>query len=293
VGHLFQQQLTWNLDPANAANYRAAAEGYLHYLQGVNPLSMMYLTNLYSEGGDRCANEMYHTWFGDGTAWDNALTSSKGPPPGYFTGGANGHWSGPDAAYTGPLLDPPLNQPVQKAYRDWNTSWPQNSWEFTEPGIYYQAAYVRLLAGTWTPPTYAGWLEGYALSGADALALADPDKDGVSNLAEFALGLSPASNDSAAWPTATLSPDPATGTPARFLTITLPRRAGSGLTYIVDASPNLKDWTPVCTATGNLPATGPGLISDTGTGPTRQLTARDTVSQSATRRYLRVSFRLN
>jgi hypothetical protein len=40
-------------------------------------------------------------------------------------------------------------QPAQKAYLDFNTAWdpPQEhdkSWEITEPGIYYQASYVRL-----------------------------------------------------------------------------------------------------------------------------------------------------
>jgi hypothetical protein len=63
-----------------------------------------------------------------------------------LSGGANPRYR-PDASYTGPRLAPPLDQPAMKAYRDWNTSWPQNSWEVTEPAIYYQAAYLRLLAG--------------------------------------------------------------------------------------------------------------------------------------------------
>lgn len=37
-------------------------------------------------------------------------------------------------------------QPIQKSYKDWNTSWPQNSWTITEPAIYTQASYVRLLS---------------------------------------------------------------------------------------------------------------------------------------------------
>lgn len=43
-------------------------------------------------------------------------------------------------------LSPPQGQPIQKSYRDWNTGWPQDSWEVTENGIYYQAAYVRALS---------------------------------------------------------------------------------------------------------------------------------------------------
>ena len=60
-------------------------------------------------------------------------------------GGVNPQYR-PDPSYSGPPLVPPLNQPIQKAYRDWNTSWPENSWEITENAIGYQAGYVRLLA---------------------------------------------------------------------------------------------------------------------------------------------------
>jgi len=62
-------------------------------------------------------------------------------------GGANKYFA-PDGQYKGPALSPPMNQPVQKAYKDWNTSWPENSWQITEPAIYYQAAYLKLLATT-------------------------------------------------------------------------------------------------------------------------------------------------
>ena len=34
-----------------------------------------------------------------------------------------------------------------KSYKDWNTGWPEDSWEITEPAIYYQASYIRNLAG--------------------------------------------------------------------------------------------------------------------------------------------------
>jgi hypothetical protein len=145
VGLIFLNQAVYGIDAANAATYRMAGAGFLHYIHGVNPLGMTYLTNMYEFGAEKSANEMYHGWFGDGTAWDNAKTSPKGPPPGYLTGGANGTYS-PDSAYTGPVISPPQGQPTQKAYKDWNTSWPENSWQITEPAIYYQAAYVNLLA---------------------------------------------------------------------------------------------------------------------------------------------------
>jgi hypothetical protein len=42
-------------------------------------------------------------------------------------------------------------EPPQKAYLDFNTGWQptaehDQSWELTEPGIYYQAAYVMLVS---------------------------------------------------------------------------------------------------------------------------------------------------
>jgi hypothetical protein len=108
-------------------------------------MGFVYLTNMNTLGAEFSVNEMYHAWFADGTVWDSAATSLYGPPPGYLTGGPNPSYS-PDASYMGPPIEPPENQPIQKSYRDWNTSWPQNSWEVTECHIPYQAAYVRLLA---------------------------------------------------------------------------------------------------------------------------------------------------
>lgn len=111
----------------------------LHYLHGVNPQGMVYLSKMYNLGGDQCANEIYHYWFQDGSIYDIALTSEVGPPPGYLVGGAN------QAFFTGGL-SPPAGQPPQKSYLDFNTGFPDNSCEITEPAIYYQAAYVRLVA---------------------------------------------------------------------------------------------------------------------------------------------------
>ncbi|MCR9244210.1 MAG: glycoside hydrolase family 9 protein [bacterium] len=162
--HLFAQDYTWGsnstkalhgsqfllanrhgLAAADARDLHDAAEGFVHYLHGVNPLGLTFLTNMRAAGAEGSVDEMYHAWFGDGTPWDNATTSLYGPAPGYLTGGANPFFA-PDPSYAGPSLAPPQGQPAQKSYRDWNTSWPENSWEVTEPSIGYQANYVRLLA---------------------------------------------------------------------------------------------------------------------------------------------------
>lgn len=138
VGNLCMIMKKFGVSPSRADTLQRKASELLHTYHGVNPLGIVYLTNMYQQNGDRCANEMFHTWFGDGTDWDNALTSPYGPPPGYVVGGPNSSYSG--------SLSPPAGQPLQKAYLDFNSQWPDNSWEITEPAIYYQAAYVRLLS---------------------------------------------------------------------------------------------------------------------------------------------------
>ncbi len=138
-GTLNMDFVTFNINPGQAAAYRETAEQYVHWLHGTNPLGMSMLSNMYAYGGDACANEIYHTWFGNNTPYDNALTSPKGPAPGYLTGGPN-----KDFSY--PQLSPPGNQPPQKSYLDFNDGWPESSWEITEPAIYYNAAYILLLS---------------------------------------------------------------------------------------------------------------------------------------------------
>ncbi|MEL6593339.1 MAG: glycoside hydrolase family 9 protein, partial [Bacteroidota bacterium] len=123
-GIILHNMVQYNLDAANQTNYRDAAAGYIHYLHGTNPLGMAMLTNMGDLGAESSANEMYHGWFGDGTNFDNAQTSLYGPPPGYVTGGSNPTYS-PSQGY----FDPPQGQPTQKSYLDWNTSWPQDSWQ--------------------------------------------------------------------------------------------------------------------------------------------------------------------
>jgi len=144
-GEMYASMVRYSLDPPNGALYREAMEGYLHYLHGVNPPGWCYLTNMRALGADHSVSETYHSWFADGTVWDSALYSPFGPAPGIVVGGANTHYA-PDPSYSGPPLEPPLNQPIQKSYRDWNTVWPENSWEVTECHIPYQANYRLLLA---------------------------------------------------------------------------------------------------------------------------------------------------
>lgn len=193
VGILFANQAKYGIGPAASTTYRDAAAGYLHYLHGVNPVGITYLTNMYASGGDRCVNQVYHAWFTDGSDWDHALLSAKGPPPGYLTGGPNASYA-PLGSYSGPPLVPPLNQPAQKAFLDWNSNdYTQESWEISEPGIYYQAAYLHLLSNFVRPLTYAAWAAGYGIpSGSGSF---DTDFDGRTNLEEFGLSTDPTRPD--------------------------------------------------------------------------------------------------
>jgi len=160
VGNVFAGVVSHKLEAPSNAEMTRAASRYIHYVHGTNPLSLVYLTNMYAHGAENCANEMFHSWFSDGSAaWDRAGTSTYGPPPGYLTGGANpGYdWDGccpsscsggaaNNAICTSMTISPPKGQPAQKAYKDFNTGWPLNSWSVTEPSDGYQVAYIRLLS---------------------------------------------------------------------------------------------------------------------------------------------------
>ncbi|MEE9414135.1 MAG: glycoside hydrolase family 9 protein [Acidimicrobiales bacterium] len=127
------------IDPDNSGQYLDLASRHLQSFHGVNPLGIVYLSNMADYGAEKSVTELYHFWFADGSKFDSTVNSEIGPPPGYVPGGPNGSYSGE--------ASPPAGQPPLKAYRDWNTNTPQTvSYEISEPGIYYQSAYVRLLA---------------------------------------------------------------------------------------------------------------------------------------------------
>lgn len=158
-GLMFMDMYNNNWDAAHHNEYREAAEAMLEYFHGINPLGMVYLTNMSEFGAEHSCRSIYHGWFIDGSpTWDEVGVSEYGPAPGFVPGGANPTYAldgccpsncGDDinnALCDYPMDMPPLSQPIQKSYRDWNTGWPQNSWTVTEIGIYTQAAYIKLLA---------------------------------------------------------------------------------------------------------------------------------------------------
>ncbi len=68
-------------DTATAAKADSAAMGYLHYIHGVNPLGLVYLTNMKSAGAEHFATTMFHTWFAHGTPWSEVSGAMPGPHP--------------------------------------------------------------------------------------------------------------------------------------------------------------------------------------------------------------------
>lgn len=154
-GNMFLAMNEYTLNAANATNYHNAASGFVHYMHGVNPISKVYLSNMKKLGAENYVKQFYHSWFYHGSAlWDENGVSTYGPAPGYIPGGPNPSYakdpccSGSCSTQPGCALNvtPPMGQPIQKSYKDFNESWPVNSWEITEAGIYTNAAYVRMLS---------------------------------------------------------------------------------------------------------------------------------------------------
>lgn len=135
--------ITYHVSPDGTADYTLRALETLHYFHGVNPLSIVYLSNMRRYGASRSVNQLFHAWYAPRTKWNDALTSACGPAPGYVPGGPNMH-----AADNGvpTWIAPPTGQPAQKSYKDWNIGMPEKSWAINEPAIYYQSGYVKLLS---------------------------------------------------------------------------------------------------------------------------------------------------
>lgn len=158
-GILFVNLQTYKLSQQHTNSAQVAAQDYLHYLHGVNPFGMVYLSNMYLLGVERSVNEFYHSWFANNSPrWDRVGESVFGPAPGFLVGGPNSNYTWDSCCPSScgsstnnrlcrsQSLSPPQNQPALKAYKDFNNSWPLNSWSVTENNNSYQSCYVRLLS---------------------------------------------------------------------------------------------------------------------------------------------------
>lgn len=143
---------------------------------------------------------------------------------------------------------------------------------WTDPGLPASATYFYRVAATnlyalasapseaasaTTPPAdlYAAWNAGIAWNDADSSPTADPDRDGLQNLLEYALSANPLASTPA--PSVRI----AAGLPSR-LALDFARVADPALTYTVEASDDLAAWTPVWTSTGAQNLAGPVAVAD-------------------------------
>ncbi|MBW1811049.1 MAG: glycoside hydrolase family 9 protein [Deltaproteobacteria bacterium] len=153
----------------SAQELRDQAQKYLHFILGLNPLNMVYLSNMAAYGGEHSSFQIYHAWFSyfgnDGDNGnplyngkpggveeplypyypDDDALSTHGPAPGLLVGGPN--------FYYGCSYDIPNRQNPPYAYRDFSTScdWDGNqclacAWEITEPMAAYQGPFVLLVS---------------------------------------------------------------------------------------------------------------------------------------------------
>ncbi len=156
----FYESVKYGVNPSRNTDAMTAAENYVHYIHGLNPLNQCYLTNMNGYGADKSATQLFHTWFADGsTKWDQVGVSSYGPAPGFLVGGANYQYgldgccsnnscgsSGNNALCNNAQAKAAIGQPPMKSFADINDNWPVNSWAITEPSCGYQVSYVRLLS---------------------------------------------------------------------------------------------------------------------------------------------------
>ncbi len=61
-GLMYTDYIYYNVNTSKNQLSREAAENYIHYLHGVNPFNMVYLSNMYDFGAENSVNEFYHSW---------------------------------------------------------------------------------------------------------------------------------------------------------------------------------------------------------------------------------------
>jgi hypothetical protein len=109
--------------------YLDAAEEYVHYLFGRNPIGKCYLSNMKGFGAEHSSFVMFHNWVGNvnspaGARYIGEGEGKIGPFPGMVIGGVNGS--------------------MKKLIED--LDWRKNPWEYNEPDIAYQVAVCQLLS---------------------------------------------------------------------------------------------------------------------------------------------------
>jgi hypothetical protein len=134
----------------------------------------------------------------------------------------------------------------------------------------------------------ANYLASFGLTGSNAALTFDYDFDGISNLMEYALGLDPTVANPAGLPIATIKNYSGTN----YLSMTFTRSSvATDLTYTVQGSSNLINWSDLASSVGGAPTTGAGFVSETGAAPLITVEVRDTVPSDGTpglKRFMRL-----
>jgi glucose/arabinose dehydrogenase len=108
---------------------------------------------------------------------------------------------------------------------------------------------------------------------------ADPDSDGVLNIAEYGSGMDPNAASRDGLPTGSFTLQGASD----YLTLTFRRNTrAADLIYRVEASGDLNDWTQLAGSTGGAVTSGPGFVGETGADPLKTVVVRDTAPVSLT-----------
>lgn len=132
------------------------------------------------------------------------------------------------------------------------------------------------------------WLSSFGLSGPNAALLYDYDRDGLSNLVEYGLGLNPTVAGVSGLPVVSIQKY---GN-SNYVSMTFSRStAATDLTYTVQASSDLVTWTDLASSVGGGPASGPGFVQETGLPPNVSVEVHDTVafeSAPGGRRFIRL-----
>ena len=134
----------------------------------------------------------------------------------------------------------------------------------------------------------AEYIAGYGLVGSDAALTYDYDLDGIANLMEYGLLLNPTIANINGLPVVTLKDYGGT----RYLSMIFNRSSlATDLTYVVEGSSDLTNWTDLGTSSGGGTTTGPGFVGETGSAPNFAVEVRDTVpadSNPLIKRFLRL-----
>jgi autotransporter-associated beta strand protein len=167
-----------------------------------------------------------------------------------------------DAAAAGGFEETDRTMPVLRSTLAWSNidtgAITLDTTGFPGRGSWTLDAADQTLSLVYTAPVdpFDNWKDSIPWNGADSSPEADPDGDGIVNLAEYALGLDPLS--ASTWPPGFISSVDDT----ERLAVTFQRVADPGLVYEVMASGDLDTWTPVWSSTGAANTAGPVTVHD-------------------------------